>query len=134
MLNRQTVIGRLTRDPEVKEVTVRGEKTWVANFSVASDEDRGQGTDYVNVVCWRQLAENVGKYLTKGRLVYVEGRPKTRSYPVKKDGVEFQNYVTEINADRVDFLDKADGTQKDTPVAATAGGYQGGDGSDDEPF
>lgn len=121
MLNKQMVIGRLTRDPELRYIKVKGEDTAVCNFSIASDEDRGDGTDFVNVVVWRQQAETVAKYLTKGRLVYVEGRPKTRSYPITKDGVEFNNNITEIQNATVQFLDSAKKTEARDEVAVPAG-------------
>lgn len=106
-LSKTMVIGRLTKDPEVKTIQINGEDTQVANFSVAVDEDFGDSTDFYDVVAWRQLAGTVGKFLTKGRLVYVEGRTKTRTYPITKDGVEFTGRSTEIRATKIDFLDKA---------------------------
>lgn len=101
-------IGRLTRDPDVKQITAKGEQQTVANFSVAIDRDFGEGTDFVDVVVWRKLAENVGKFLGKGRLVYVEGRMQKRTYTAKTpEGHEYPRDVWELNADKVQFLDKA---------------------------
>lgn len=112
-------IGRLTRDPEVKTITAKGEQQTVANFSVAIDRDFGEGTDFVDVVVWRKLAENVGKFLGKGRLVYVEGRMQKRTYTAKTpEGHEYPRDIWELNADKVQFLDKAPEANQ------SSGGYQ----------
>lgn len=100
-------IGRLTKDPELKYIKVKGEDTAVCNFTVAVDEDFGDETDFIDVVVWRKPAENAAKFLGKGRLVYVEGRLKQRTYPVTKEGVEFNGRSTEVRADKVQYLDKA---------------------------
>ena len=74
MLNHITLMGRLTRDPELR-YTPSGLP--VCNFSVACDRDYKTGgekaTDFVNVVAWRNTAEFVGKYFTKGRMAVVDG-------------------------------------------------------------
>jgi single-strand DNA-binding protein len=128
-LSKSMYIGRLTRDPESKKVNVKGEETTVTSFTIAVDKERGDGADFYNIICWRGLADNVAKFMTKGRLVYVEGRSSTRSYPVTKEGVEFLNYITETNADKVEFLDRApqQGTE-DRPVVGVAAG------NEPEPF
>jgi single-strand DNA-binding protein len=122
-LSKSIYIGRLTRDPEFKRVTIKGEEVSVANFTIAVDKEVGEGADFYNIVVWRTLADTVGRYLNKGRLIYVEGRTSTRSYNVTKEGVEFQNYVSETHATKVEFLDKApqQGTQ-DAPVTIVAEG------------
>lgn len=107
MFSKHSFIGRLTDDPKGKDVPSGGNTVRVVNFSAACDRDRGDGTDYYDVVTWRGLAENCEKYLSKGRLVLVSGRPQKRSYDVTRDGVTFKQYVTEIIADEVQFLDKA---------------------------
>lgn len=114
-------IGRLTRDPEFKKVQIRGEETSVVNFTIAVDKEVGEGADFYNIVAWRGLADTVARFLTKGRLVYVEGRPTTRSYDVVKEGVTFQNYVTEYHATKVEFLDRAQSQDAPatTPPATT---------------
>lgn len=126
-LSKSQYIGRLTRDPELKKVQINGAEVAVVNFTIAVDEEVGQGTDFYNIVAWRGLAETVGKFMTKGRLVYVEGRSKTRKYLVTKEGVEFDNYVTETHATRVEFLDRAPQGQEaqDAPATATAGNAGG---------
>lgn len=107
MLNRVILIGRLTRDPELR-YTPTG--VAVTNFRIAVNRPfrNQQGefeADFFNVVCWRKLAETVAQYMTKGRLVAVDGRLQTRSYQTA-DGQNRR--VTEIVAESVRFLDRAD--------------------------
>lgn len=127
-MSKSMYIGRLTRDPELKKINVRGEEVSVVNFTIAVDREVGEGADFYNIVAWRGLADTVKRFMTKGRLVYVEGRSQTRSYDVTKENVTFQNYVQETHATKVEFLDRAPQGQEavqDTPVAQTAGGgYQ----------
>lgn len=107
-INKVTIIGRLGKDPEVR-ATEKGVK--VANFSVATTEtwkDKGTGvkkerTEWHRIVAWDQVAENCGKYLSKGRLVYIEGRLQTRSY---EDKDKVKRWVTEIIVTDIQFLDK----------------------------
>ena len=111
MLNKQITEGRLTAMPELR-MTPSG--TPVCRFTIASDEDikREDGsrdTDFVECVAWRGTAEFVSKYLIKGRLVIVEGRPKTRTYKDKNDNTR---KVTELRVENVYFAEgKRDGEQ-----------------------
>ena len=103
MLNSIVVIGRLTRDPELKS-TSNG--TAVATFTVAVDRDfktqNGEKeTDFIPVVVWRGLAENCGRYLSKGKLVAVDGRLQIRTYEAN-DGSK--RTTAEIVANNVQFL------------------------------
>ncbi len=105
-LNRATLLGRLTRDPEVKS-TPSG-KT-VANIGIAtgrvwtdSSGAKQEKTDFHNCVLWGKLADIAGQYLSKGRRVYIEGRIETRDW-VGTDGVK--RYRTEIVADNLIMLD-----------------------------
>lgn len=105
-LNKAMIIGRITRDPEVK-TTPSGQT--VASFSVATNltwtDQSGQKQEKVefhNVVAWRRLAEIIGQYLKKGAKVYIEGRIQTRDW-VGQDGVK--RYRTEIIADNMIMLD-----------------------------
>lgn len=107
MLNRIVVIGRLTRDPELRS-TSNG--TAVATFTVAVDRNfsnnRGEKeTDFIPVVVWRGLAETCGRYLSKGKLVAVEGRLQIRTYEANDGG---KRTVAEIVADNVQFLSPKD--------------------------
>lgn len=105
MLNRAILMGRLTRDPELKQTP---NNVSVATFSLAvdrnyqSDKDNKQ-TDFINIVAWRHTAEFVSKYFTKGQLVAVEGSIQTRSYQ-DKDGNN--RTVFEVVADQVYFAEK----------------------------
>lgn len=106
-LNKAMIIGRLTRDPEVR-TTPQGQS--VASFSLATnrawtDQQSGQKkekVEYHNIVAWRRLAEICGQYLSKGRRVYIEGHLQTRDW-VGQDGVK--KYRTEIVADNMIMLD-----------------------------
>ncbi|EKE07522.1 MAG: hypothetical protein ACD_18C00064G0021 [uncultured bacterium] len=104
-LNRATIIGRLTRDPEVKSTT-SGQS--VANLAVATNRvwtDKSgvkqEKVEFHNIVLWGKLAEISGQYLSKGRQVYLEGRLETRDW-TGQDGVK--RYRTEIVADNMIML------------------------------
>ena len=105
-LNRVTIIGHLGQDPELRYVT-NGQA--VGHFSVATDEaytdqegNRQERTQWHQVVLFGKMAETCEKYLARGRLVYVEGRLRTREYEAKNNGGKRQR--TEIVASRVQFL------------------------------
>lgn len=105
-LNRATILGRLTRDPEVKS-TPSGQS--VANIGVATSRvwkdasgTRQERPEYHNVVLWGKLADIAGQYLGKGRRVYIEGRLETRDW-TGQDGVK--RYRTEIIAENLIMLD-----------------------------
>lgn len=104
--SKTTFIGRLTKDPEVKQIARNGKQSSVANFTVAVDENYGDAVDYYNVVAWDKLAEIVEKHTFKGQQVFVEGRLKTRSYPRDVNGTTITMYVSEIRADQIDFLSR----------------------------
>lgn len=114
MLNKIILMGRLTRDPELK-TTNSGLS--VTSFALACDRDfKSQNgekeCDFINVQAWRQTAEFVCKYFSKGRMAVVEGRLQTRKYQ-DKDGNN--RVATEIVADRVYFGDsKPDGEASNT--------------------
>ena len=103
MLNRVILIGRLTRDPELK-YTPAG--VAVCTFTLAVDRpftNNGEReADFIPVVTWRQLAETCANYLRKGRLTAVEGRMQVRNYE-NNEGKRV--YVTEVIADNVRFLE-----------------------------
>lgn len=101
-MNRCTLIGNLTRDPEV---TTTGNGIKLCRFSIAinrpyKNANGENDVDYLNITCWRGLAENCGKYLNKGSKVAVCGTIQTRTYEV--DGQK--RYATDIVADDVQFL------------------------------
>lgn len=103
MLNRIILIGRLTRDPELR-FTPNGRA--VCQFTLAVDrpftnQDGNREADFINIVVWGKQAETSAQYLAKGRMTAVEGRLQIRSYE-GNDGN--RRYVTEVIADRVSFL------------------------------
>ncbi|OLC28443.1 MAG: single-stranded DNA-binding protein [Armatimonadetes bacterium 13_1_40CM_64_14] len=107
-MNTVVLIGRLTRDPELRHVP-SGQP--VASFTLAVDRafttERGRGTaDFIPVVAWRKSAELVSMYLSKGRLVAVEGRLHIRFYKAQ-DGR--RQKAAEVVANRIQFLDRKKG-------------------------
>ena len=109
MLNRIILMGRLTRDPELRRT---GSGTAVTSFSLAVDRDfKSQSgekeTDFIDIVAWRSTAEFVSKYFTKGRLAVVEGRLQIRDWTDRDGG---KRRSAEVVADNVYFGDsKRDG-------------------------
>ena len=103
MLNHIVLMGRLTRDPELRYT---GSNVPVASFSVAVDRDFGRGengekqTDFINCVAWRQTGEFVSKYFTKGSMIVVSGRLQIRDY-TDRDGN--RRTAAEVVADNVYF-------------------------------
>jgi len=112
-LNKVMLIGRLGSDPEIRYTQ---DGTPVANFSLATDSPIKRGdqweseTEWHRIVAWRRLAEICNEYLSKGRLVYVEGRLRTRSWE-DRDGNK--RWTTEIIARDIQILE---------PKGATEGG------------
>lgn len=107
MLNKVMIIGRLGRDPELKH-TQTGLP--ICNLSLATDESftdregqKVERTEWHRVNCFQRQAENCANFLTKGSLVYVEGSLQTRKW---QDQQGNDRYTTEINAQRVQFLDR----------------------------
>jgi single-strand DNA-binding protein len=104
MLNRIIIMGRLTRDPELRRTQ---NSTAVASFTLAVDrdfkgEDGKRATDFIDIVAWRAVAEFVAKYFTKGRMAIVEGRLQLRDWK-DKDGNARRS--AEVIADNVYFGD-----------------------------
>lgn len=99
MINKAILMGRLTRDPELRYT---GSGTPVCSFSIAINNGYGDNahTDFINCVAWNKTAEFVSKYFTKGRMIIVIGRIQTRSW----DGPDGKkNYATEVVASEVSF-------------------------------
>ena len=136
MLNRIIVMGRMTRDPELRRTN---SGTAVASFTVAVDRDfKSQSgekeTDFIDIVAWRNTAEFVSKYFSKGRMAVVEGRLQIRDW-TDKDGN--QRRTAEVLVDNIYFGD----AKKDADSGAKK--YAGGqfvevdedfDADDDFPF
>ena len=104
-MNKAILIGRLTRDPELRYTS---SNRAVCQFTIAidrpfSNQATGQReADFINIVAWDKTGENVGKFMTKGRLIAVEGRIQTRNYD-NNEGRKV--YVTEVVASNVQFLE-----------------------------
>ena len=123
MLNHITIMGRLTRDPELRRT---GSGIAVASFTVAVDRDFGgrdggeKETDFIDCVAWRQTGEFVSKYFTKGRMIVVSGRLQIRSW-TDKDGNKRR--TAEVVADNCYFGDsKRDGDSGSSYGGNTYGG------------
>lgn len=103
-MNRVVLIGRLTKNPELKFTPGAGKA--VTTFTLAVNrrykKDGQQEADFIPIVVWGKIAENTANYVSKGSQVGVSGSIRTRSYEAK-DGT--RRYVTEIVADEVQFLD-----------------------------
>ena len=126
MLNHITIMGRLTRDPELRRT---GSGVAVASFTLAVDRDFGKNengereTDFIDCVAWRQTGEFVSKYFTKGRMAVVSGRLQIRNW-TDKDGNKRRS--AEVVADNVYFGDsRRDGETGgySAPAAPSYGGY-----------
>jgi len=107
-MNKVFLIGRLTRDPELRYTSSNIPS---ATFSLAVDrnftnQNGEREADFINIVVWRKQAENVKNYLTKGSQVAIDGRIQTRTYDAQ-DGSK--RYVTEVVADNVQFLSRSNG-------------------------
>ena len=103
-INRVVLVGRLTRDPDLK-YTPNG--VAVANFNLAvnrpfKSQDGEQEADFINCVTWRKQAENLANYMKKGSMIGIDGRVQTRSYE-GQDGKMV--YVTEVLAESIQFLE-----------------------------
>ncbi len=120
MINKVILVGRLGKDPEVRYMP---DGTMITNFNLATDlkwkDKNGEWvdkTEWHKIVTYRKLAEICGKYLNKGKLVYVEGRIQTRSWEDKEGA---KRYTTEIIATDMKMLDSK--------------GQRSADGSSEEP-
>ena len=122
MLNHITIMGRLTRDPELRRT---GSGIAVASFTVAVDRDfasRESGereTDFIDCVAWRQTGEFVSKYFTKGRMAVVEGRLQIRDWTDRDGG---KRRSAEVIADNVYFGDSKRDSGADSYGSAPAYG------------
>ena len=123
MLNHIVIMGRLTRDPELRRT---GSGIAVTSFTVAVDRDFGKNengereTDFIDCVAWRQTGEFVSKYFTKGRMAVVSGRLQIRSWTDKEGN---KRRAAEVVADNVYFGDsKRDGDSGSSYGGNTYGG------------
>jgi single-strand DNA-binding protein len=134
MYNRIILIGRLTRDPELRYVPSGAP---VASFTLAvdrpfRDQQGNRETDFIDIVAWRKLAEQVSQYMSKGRMVAVEGRLQIRSYETQ-DGQKRK--VAEVVADGIRFLDRGKPSgPAETPAAHEEAAPAGSTEDEDVPF
>ena len=115
MLNKVIIMGRLTRDPEMRQTT---SGVPMCTITVAVDrpvrKDQEKQADFIRVICWRQTAEFVSRYFTKGKMIIVEGSLRNNDY-TDNNGVK--HYSMDVQADNVTF-----GESK----GASQGGYDNG--------
>ena len=132
MLNKIFIMGRLTRDPELRR-TQSG--TAVTSFSLAVDRDyKSQSgekeTDFIDVVAWRSTAEFVSKYFTKGRMIVVSGRLQIRNWTDKEGN---KRRSAEVVADNVYFGESKRGSEGASSYNSSYGNSNGGYNSSPAP-
>lgn len=139
-VNKAILLGRLGKNPEIRN-TKGGDP--VASFSLATDQSfkdrqgkRQDRTEWHQIVVWGKLADFADKYLSKGRLIYLEGRIQTREYTDKDD---VKRYKTEIVATTIRFVGPApeaskSGTKDEPPPAGATAPDDGEVSEDDIPF
>ncbi|HPR30625.1 MAG TPA: single-stranded DNA-binding protein [Prolixibacteraceae bacterium] len=148
-VNKVILVGNAGRDAEVRHID---SGVAVATFSLATSEtyiakngEKVTSTEWHNIVAWRGLAEFAGKFIQKGKQLYIEGRIRSRSYD-DKDGVK--KYITEILADTIQLLGRKESDNGSSPSGSsgsdypqstpasnnTAGEFEAGDSGDDLPF
>lgn len=121
MLNHITLMGRLTRDPELRRT---GSGVAVASFTIAVDrdfsgKDSEKKTDFIDCVAWRQTGEFISKYFTKGRMIVVDGRLEMRDWTDKECN---KRRNAEVNVENAYFGDSKRDTEQ-TSAPANYGGY-----------
>ena len=134
-LNKVMLIGNLGKDPELR-FTPSGRA--VARFSIATSEQwttpegqKQERTEWHNVVVWGKQAESCGQYLSKGRQVFIEGSIRSRQYDDKEGQ---KRYITEVIAQRVQFLGGGRGDGAGAGRGGSTGGGGGGGGvTEDTP-
>ncbi|MBM3499546.1 MAG: single-stranded DNA-binding protein [Armatimonadetes bacterium] len=134
MINNVVLVGRLTKDPEMR-YTQNG--IAVTRFTLAVDRPFGRDeagnkqTDFINIVAWRKTAELCGQYLSKGAPVGVEGRVQTRAWTTQ-DGQPRKDF--EVQADRISFLEsRAERERREAGRTSAPPSQAGGRPPDEEP-
>ena len=135
MLNKVILVGRLTKDPELRYTPANG--VAVATFTLAvnrrfANQQGERETDFIPVVVWRKQAENCANYLNKGSMAAVDGMLQVRSY---EDREGQRRWVTEVVADNVQFLSKKG--EQSPEDKGSFGGFKGDEVSiaeEDVPF
>jgi single-strand DNA-binding protein len=138
-INKVILVGHLGKDPEVRHLEGG---VAVASFPLATSETfnkdgrKVEQTEWHNIVMWRGLADVAAKFLQKGKLVYIEGKLRTRSFE-DKEGIK--KYTTEVVAENFTMLGRKTDFENDNPqkqsvkINDTDGGYRNND-ADDLPF
>ena len=130
-MNTVILIGRLTKDPEIRVISQS--ETTVANFTLAVDRPmaKEKTADFIRIVCFGKTADLCERFLTKGRQVAVHGRIQTGSYKTQSGETR---YTTEVVAERVEFLgSKGDSSPKEVDSSIPEG-FSELDDDDDIPF
>ena len=112
MINNVILVGRLTRDPELKK-TQSGVS--FVNFTIAvnrafTDQSGERQADFINCIVWRAQADNLARYMRQGSLIGVEGRIQTRTY----ESEQGTRYITEVVANNIQFLETKSQTETTT--------------------
>ena len=134
-MNHVVLVGRLTRDPELRYIA--GSGTPVANFAIAVDreftgKDGKKETDFIDIQVWGKSAENCANYIGKGSLVAIQGSIRVDSY---QDQEGNNRKIARVNANRVQFLDsKKDNQNKNIVPDSQFQDFQQVDDTDDIPF
>ena len=134
-MNNVVLVGRLTRDPELKYIP--GSGTAVTNFAIAVDrefsgKDGKKETDFIDIQVWGKSAENCANYIGKGSLVAIQGAIRVDSY---QDQEGNNRKITRVNANRVQFLDsKKDKQENNITPDGQFQNFQEVDDTDDIPF
>ena len=133
-INKVILIGNVGKNPETKTFENGTKKVnfTMATTEVYKDKDgaRKELTEWHNVVCWRALADFSERYLTKGRKIYVEGKLHTRTW----DDDKGKHYMTEIYANTITLLDKAENKPTEQKVESAAQEPYAETAVDDGPF
>jgi single-strand DNA-binding protein len=125
MINKAIIMGRLTADPELRQTTGG---VACCQFTVAVNRDyapqgRERQADFISVVAWRQTAEFISKYFSKGKMIAIDGELRTRTYDDRRYP-DVKHYVTEVYANKVNFCESK-GTQSDGNAPQATAASQG---------
>lgn len=125
MINKAILMGRLTADPELRQTTggiACCQFTVAVNRDYASQGQERQ-TDFISVVAWRQTAEFISKYFSKGKMIAIDGEIRTRTYDDRRYP-DVKHYVTEVYANKVSFCESKS-TQSEGNASQTVAALQG---------
>ncbi|CCP88214.1 single-stranded DNA-binding protein [Candidatus Phytoplasma solani] len=132
MINKVILVGRITKDPELK--SYHGDNNYV-KFTLAvnrsfSSQDENKKTDFINCVVWRKQAENLSRYISKGSLLGVEGSVRVEKW--EKDGKT--NWSTEISCTNIHFLESKKSTSSEYDETSSHNQFHQEETLDNSPF